>query len=108
MLDRQRHPAPIDRTHLARQTQGDAGLQREVLQLFLAQAVSVRGELASADAETRHRLAHCLVGSARAVGAFALADCAAALEAAPHSAALADRLAFLIEEMQAFAAELLT
>ncbi|MCO0638060.1 Hpt domain-containing protein, partial [Lutimaribacter sp. EGI FJ00014] len=93
--------------HLARQTQGDAGLQREVLQLFLAQAASARGELANADAKARRHLAHCLVGSARAVGAFALADGAAELEAAPHSGALVDRLVSLIEEVQAFASELL-
>ena len=106
MLDRDDHNSgqekrPIDLAHLSRQTLGDTALEREVLGLFLAQTASARDELATADGEARRGLAHRLVGAARAIGAFELADCAAELEASPHSAA-AERLPELIDEVQVF------
>ena len=71
---------PIDIEHLARMTLGDAGLEREVLAMFAGQAVRLGGILATlpsgADA-----LVHTLKGSARAVGAFRVADAAECLEA---------------------------
>jgi HPt (histidine-containing phosphotransfer) domain-containing protein len=72
---------PIDIDHLARMTLGDAGLEREVLAMFSAQAASLIGSLASLPPETA-ALAHTLKGSARAIGAFAVAEAAADLEAA--------------------------
>jgi HPt (histidine-containing phosphotransfer) domain-containing protein len=62
-------------------TLGDAGLEREVLAMFAAQTVSLIDALAALPAETG-ALAHTLKGSARAIGAFAVADAAARLEAA--------------------------
>ena len=72
---------PIDSGHLDRMTLGDAGLTREVLTMFSAQAAGLIGRLQSmpSDAPT---LAHTLKGSARAIGAFRVADAAEALEAA--------------------------
>jgi HPt (histidine-containing phosphotransfer) domain-containing protein len=72
---------PIDLDHLQRMTLGDARLEREVLTMFSAQAASLIGSLAAlpADAEA---LAHTLKGSARAIGAFGVADAAGHLEAA--------------------------
>jgi len=72
---------PIDFEHLARMTVGDAILEHEVLAMFSAQAVSLIGALAilPADAGT---LAHKLKGSARAIGAFHVADAAGCLETA--------------------------
>ena len=110
MLDRQDDhlssgELPIDLGHLSRQTLGDEQLKREVLQLFLAQAVSAHTEIAAAHVEDRRELAHRLVGSARAVGAFALAACAAELESSPQSAAAAERLPHLIEEVRRFVSE---
>jgi len=72
---------PIDFAHLKRMTLGDVGLEQEVLAMFAAQAASLVGTLATmpADAPT---LVHTLKGSARAIGAFAVADAAARLEAA--------------------------
>ena len=64
-------------------TLGDAGLEREVLAMFAAQTVSLIGALASLPPEAG-ALAHTLKGSARAIGAFAVADAAARLEAAIH------------------------
>ena len=111
MLDPQENGAPvggaIDLAHLARQTLGSAELKREVLELFVAQALFVRDEVHKVELEARRRLAHGLVGSARAVGAFALADCAAALEASPGSAALAESLSTLIDDVRASASELM-
>ena len=72
---------PIDLEHLRRMTLGDAGLEREVLALFSAQTVSLIGALATLPPQAG-ALAHTLKGSARAIGAFAVADAAAHLEAA--------------------------
>ncbi len=71
---------PIDIEHLQRMTLGDAGLEREVLAMFSAQAVSLAGALASLPADAG-ALAHTLKGSARAIGAFGVAEAAARLEA---------------------------
>ena len=75
---------PIDVEHLSRMTLGDAGLTHEVLAMFSAQAVKLIGALAALpnDAGT---LAHTLKGSARAIGAFAVADAAESLETALHN-----------------------
>jgi HPt (histidine-containing phosphotransfer) domain-containing protein len=71
---------PIDFEHLKRMTLGDAGLEHEVLAMFAAQSTKLIGSLANLpdDAPT---LTHTLKGSARAIGAFAVADAAARLEA---------------------------
>ena len=70
---------PIDIEHLHRMTLGDAGLEREVLAMFSAQAASLVGALAALPADAG-ALAHTLKGSARAIGAFGVADAADALE----------------------------
>jgi len=72
---------PIDIEHLQRMTLGDAGLEREVLAMFSAQAVKLIGTLAALPADAS-ALAHTLKGSARAIGAFGVADAAESLEAA--------------------------
>ena len=72
---------PIDIEHLARMTLGDAGLEREVLAMFAAQAAGLIGALAAMPVDAP-ALAHTLKGSARAIGAFAVADAAESLEAA--------------------------
>jgi HPt (histidine-containing phosphotransfer) domain-containing protein len=70
---------PIDLTHLRRMTLGDAALEREVLSMFSAQASRLAAALAANPADAA-ALAHTLKGSARAIGAFAVADAAAHLE----------------------------
>jgi HPt (histidine-containing phosphotransfer) domain-containing protein len=72
---------PIDNTHLDRMTLGDATLVREVLAMFSAQAVGLIGTLAKLPADAL-ALAHTLKGSARAIGAFRVADAAECLETA--------------------------
>lgn len=71
---------PIDLAHLARQTMGDRALEQEVLQLFIRQAQAAQGLITTVPLAERNRIAHTLKGSARSVGAFALADCLADIE----------------------------
>jgi HPt (histidine-containing phosphotransfer) domain-containing protein len=85
---------PIDFEHLSRMTLGDAGLEHEVLAMFVAQSTTLVSTLAAMPADASAR-AHTLKGSARAIGAFSVADAAARLEAAiargfDTSAALAE------------------
>jgi HPt (histidine-containing phosphotransfer) domain-containing protein len=70
---------PIDLAHLRRMTLGNAGLEREVLTMFSAQAAGLAGALTNLAADTP-ALLHTLKGSARAIGAFAVADAASHLE----------------------------
>jgi HPt (histidine-containing phosphotransfer) domain-containing protein len=62
-------------------TLGDASLEHEVLAMFSAQAVGLIGALAMLPRDAG-ALAHKLKGSARAIGAFQVADAAARLETA--------------------------
>jgi HPt (histidine-containing phosphotransfer) domain-containing protein len=71
---------PIDLEHLQRTTLGDANLEREVLGMFAKQAGRLVGALAALPPEA-NALAHTLKGSARAIGAFGVADRAEGLEA---------------------------
>jgi HPt (histidine-containing phosphotransfer) domain-containing protein len=72
---------PIDFEHLKRMTLGDAGLEQEVLAMFSAQSAVLVDKLLALPTDAR-ALAHTLKGSARAIGAFAVADAAARLEMA--------------------------
>jgi HPt (histidine-containing phosphotransfer) domain-containing protein len=68
---------PVDLVHLARQTLGDRALEREVLGLFQVQARAIFAQLqAVTEAQARLDLAHTLKGSARAVGAWQVAEAA--------------------------------
>lgn len=70
---------PIDLAHLGRMTLGDVEVEREVLAMFAAQASDLADRLAAMPADA-DRLAHTLKGSARAIGAFRVADAAAEVE----------------------------
>lgn len=72
---------PIDLAHLARMTLGDAALERQVLGMFASQSTGLVAKLAALPGEAV-ALAHTLKGSARAIGAFRVAECAQALELA--------------------------
>lgn len=74
----------VDYEHLHAQAAGDKDVMREVLDLFLVHTAQVIEGLEAADNTTTWRtLTHTLKGSARGVGAFAVADAAALAEAAP-------------------------
>ncbi len=70
----------IDLSFLARQTGGDADLAREVLDMFTRQVPGELQRLMAAGDQERREIAHRIVGSARAIGAVAVADAAAAIE----------------------------
>lgn len=73
--------APIDLTHLRRYTCGDEGLEREILSLFVVNSPQSLAALRAANSQAQWiAAAHSLKGSARAVGATAVADLAAAAE----------------------------
>lgn len=72
---------PIDFEHLARMTLGEPNLEREVLTMFAKQSRDIAERL-SAQPDDAAALAHTLKGSARAIGAFRVADAALTLETA--------------------------
>ena len=82
-----RHDTPIDWAHLSRCTMNDRALAQEVLGLFAMEAPRYLAELkAAASHKAWVAAAHTLKGSARAVGAWAIAECALAAEAVELSA----------------------
>jgi len=97
---------PIDLAHLSRQTMGDRDLERDVLGLFAEQAQTVRKRIGKAEIKERLFLAHALKGSARGVGAFAIAECACAIENSPTDRVVVKRLVRLIDEACDFIASI--
>ena len=71
----------IDIQHLGRMTLGEAALEAEVLALFSAQSGEIVTRLKTSPPDAA-ALAHTLKGSARAIGAFRVADAALGVEAA--------------------------
>jgi HPt (histidine-containing phosphotransfer) domain-containing protein len=69
----------IDLDHLARMTLGERELEREVLTLFAQQSADLLQRLERLPREGAS-LAHTLKGSARGIGAFAVAEAAENLE----------------------------
>ena len=72
---------PIDLEHLDRMTLGDTVLEHEVLAMFSAQTAGLIAILATVPADAA-ALAHTLKGSARAIGAFQVAEAAGHVETA--------------------------
>lgn len=97
---------PVDLSHLARQTLGDRDLEQEVLSMFVRQAVSVRARIGEAGGEERRLMAHGLVGAARGVGAFAVAECAREVESGPERSDAVGRLEVCIDEACSFIDEM--
>ena len=85
---------PIDLAHLKRMTLDDAGLEREVLAMFGGQAVRLIEALAAWPADAAE-IAHTLNGSARAIGAFKVAEAAEAFEASLRDGEASEALAAL-------------
>jgi HPt (histidine-containing phosphotransfer) domain-containing protein len=98
-------PAVIDLAHLACMTQGEEGLQREVLELFVLQADILLGRMRGETPMVVAALAHTLCGSARGVGARAVAEAAEALERSARSTGkvteAVERLAAAVAEARA-------
>ena len=102
-------PAIFDRKHLRQYTSGDAGLERELLGLFLGQFTPIRTQLDGAATATDWKFAaHTLKGSARSIGAPQIGALAEQLELMGFEAPADSRaqvLADLDRALAAFAAE---
>jgi HPt (histidine-containing phosphotransfer) domain-containing protein len=76
--------AAVDLSHLSRYTGGDEALNAEVLRLFDSQANELVGRLntilEARDVKSWKEVTHTLKGAARGIGAFEMADAAAAAE----------------------------
>ena len=83
----------LDLVHLARMTLGDRSLEAEVLGLFLRQSGTLAERAANAEGAELAALAHTLKGSARAVGAWRVAECAERLETSARAGASAHNIA---------------
>jgi HPt (histidine-containing phosphotransfer) domain-containing protein len=99
--------SPIDLVHLARQTMGDRALEMELLALFDRQAGEIADRLSIAETGGASAdLAHKLKGSARAIGAGAVAAAADNYEHGARAGLLrqsdADRLVVAVTEARAF------
>ncbi len=82
-----RDDTPIDWAHLSRFTMNDRALEQEVLGLFAMEAPRYLARMQTASSRKDWiEAAHTLKGSARAVGAWAIAECAQAAEALQLSA----------------------
>ncbi|MEM1306746.1 MAG: Hpt domain-containing protein [Pseudomonadota bacterium] len=67
----------IDRAHLRRYTHGNADIETEILELFCSQSSTLVDQLKQAtDAEAWAFASHSIKGSARAVGAWRVAELA--------------------------------
>lgn len=97
---------PVDLVHLARQTMGDRTLEEEVLQLFMQQAMIIGDRILNANPAERRRLAHGLKGSARGIGAFAVAECAFAIEENPDQMSLVSELGEHLRAVREFIASI--
>jgi HPt (histidine-containing phosphotransfer) domain-containing protein len=74
---------PVDLVHLALQTLGNKDLETEVLGLFLRQSTIQIARIGSAPSpRDQFEAAHKLKGSARAIGAARVAECAEDVEIA--------------------------
>jgi HPt (histidine-containing phosphotransfer) domain-containing protein len=68
---------PVDLVHLSRYTLGDRTLEHEVLKLFCTQSFICLDQLREAKSgKDWQEAAHSLKGSARAIGAWRVAQCA--------------------------------
>lgn len=100
--------AVLDGDHLARMTLGDRGLEGEVLALFDRQAELLLERIRTDEGEAA-MAAHTLKGSARGIGAFAVAHAAEAVEQAAVGARPGPnaRLAAAVSEVRAEIARIL-
>jgi HPt (histidine-containing phosphotransfer) domain-containing protein len=70
----------IDEDHLGRMTLGDRRLEREVLEVFLRQTSIMLSRIAGGEPAVAAAAAHTLLGSARGIGAWRMAQAAERLE----------------------------
>jgi HPt (histidine-containing phosphotransfer) domain-containing protein len=95
----------FDRLYLVQHTMESPALEREIIELFLAQLPDILGKLlASKTPEDWKFQTHTLKGSALAVGAFKIGGLARALEAPEHLQPQPERTK-LVHDLQIAVAE---
>lgn len=95
----------VDYDHLRVQAAEDTDVMREVLHLFFVHTEKLLHELATAtDEKAWRQLTHTLKGSARGIGAFAIADAAADAERAILDKGKIDALNRAFAQARAFTA----
>jgi HPt (histidine-containing phosphotransfer) domain-containing protein len=72
----------LDEIHLGRMTLGDRELEREILEIFVRQAAIMIERVANAEPQLAAAAAHTLMGSARGIGVWRVAEAAERLERA--------------------------
>jgi len=98
----------MDLDHLERMTLGDRQLEREVLKIFVRQAAIMLPRIATAAPAVAAAAAHTLLGSARGIGAWRVAQAAEWLEHAVASQPKDDALMTAINELGAAVTEACT
>ena len=94
---------PVDLVHLSRQTLGDRELEREVLGLFVNQStLYLKRLLAAKSAKERKNVAHTILGSARGLGAWRVADEAAKFEEHCNNVTDCQGLASAVDDANAY------
>lgn len=96
-------PAPqrdlVDLVYLSKQSLGDRSLELEILQLFAGQSSLYARRLREAKTRSEKRFAaHTILGSARGIGAWRIADLADPISDGSGSAKQIDALATAIEQ----------
>jgi HPt (histidine-containing phosphotransfer) domain-containing protein len=99
---------PVDLVHLSRQTLGDRELEKEVLGLFVNQSTLYLKRLQTAKSnKERKSVAHTILGSARGLGAWQVAEEAARFEEQCNKNADCKRLANAVDDANAYIREIL-
>lgn len=99
---------PVDLVHLSKQSLGDKSLENEILRLFKSQSVLYLDRLQNATTADERRFAsHTLVGSARGLGAWKVAQEAKDIEINCTSARDISGLRRAVEETNAYIDDLL-
>lgn len=99
---------PVDLVHLSRQSLGDRSLENEILRLFHSQSTLYLDRLANAKtADERRFAAHTVVGSARGIGAWKVAETAKLVEQASSKKCDISDLRAAVEDANSYIESLL-
>lgn len=97
------HTRPVDLVHLAKQSLGDRALELEILSLFRSQSALYLERLTNAKTpDDRKMAAHTILGSARGIGAWMVAEESEKIELSSNPAPELTGLAEAISEAQAY------
>ena len=104
----ERHDRPVDLVHLSRQSHGDRELEIEILGLFQCQSKLYLDRLVEGTtADQRKMAAHTILGSARGIGAWKVADEAEHVQADPQNIRDFGALRRAVEEANHYIASIL-